>query len=376
MTTTAPAVRDRLGWVDAVRGACVLAVVLFHVTAWHVLPLDLPPLADRTWSVVNSYLGSLRMPLLLAVSGLLASRRILAGWRSSAAAERAASSYYLYLVWLAVYAVLYAVLDHPWLPHSIDGAGEAALEVVWPQTPLWYVFALAVYVVVLTSLSRVPPAVVLGGLAVVSVVFQVGDWDLGLAAKVPELAFFFAVGVHGRARLGDFAERLDHRRGAGALAAVLASVAAGRVLPSDGVLHALLVLVRGVSFLLLGVAVVVVLVRWRPAARAGSWIGQQTLPVYVLHVPLLLVLVSVLGPDPSPRLGGLLSNTVVALGYPLVLTAVLVALTLLLHRLLLRLHARALFGMPESWTLAVRRAHGRLARRTSEPQPAVRLPAD
>jgi uncharacterized membrane protein YcfT len=364
----------RLGWIDAVRGACVLAVVLFHVTAWHVLTLDLAPVADRTWSVVNGYLGSLRMPLLLAVSGLLASRRILQGWRSPDSAERAASSYYLYVVWLAVYVAVYAVLGDPRLPHSIDGPGEAAAQLVWPQTPLWYVFALAVYVVVLTSLSRVAPWLVLTGLAVVSVLCQAAGWDPGLAAKVPELAFFFAVGVYGRTPLARFAERLDRRRTAVALIGAAATVAAGPVVP-DGVPHAVLVLVRGVAFLLLGVAVVTLLIRWRPLGRAGSWIGRRTLPVYVLHAPLLLVMVAVAGREPTTALAGPLANPAVALAYPLVVTAVLVALTLLVHRLLLRLHCTALFAMPGSWVTAVRSTHARLtaAPATTGPE-ASRLP--
>jgi uncharacterized membrane protein YcfT len=118
----------RLGWIDAVRGACVLAVVLFHATAWHVLTLDLAPVADRTWSVVNGYLGSLRMPLLLAVSGLLASRRILQGSRSPDSAERAASSYYLYVVWLAVYVAVYAVLGDPGCRTPSTGPGRRRLS--------------------------------------------------------------------------------------------------------------------------------------------------------------------------------------------------------------------------------------------------------
>jgi surface polysaccharide O-acyltransferase-like enzyme len=343
----------RLVWVDTVRGACVLAVVLFHVTAWYVLNMDLPLAADRVWSVVNSYLGSLRMPLLLAVSGLLASRRVLAGWRSPSAAERVAASYYLYAVWLAVYAVVYALLDKPRLPHHIDGPGDAFFQLVWPQTPLWYVFALAVYVLVLTTLRPLPPVVVLGGLAALSVVCRVTDLQLGSAEKIPELAVFFAAGVYGRDLLRRFAQDLGWRRVAGSVAFAAVTVAAGPVLDQP-VVRDLLFLARGVAFLLLGVAVVVLAIRWQPVARWGSSLGQQTLPVYVLHVPLLLAGIALIGTD-APS--AVLRSPAVALATPLVLTAVLVVLTLLLHRLLLLLRAEALFGMPASWTAAVTRVH-------------------
>ena len=77
--------RARLGWIDAARGSCVLAVVLFHVISWHLPALDVAPGAERVLEPVTSYLGSLRMPLLLAVSGMLAGPRVMAGFRRSGA---------------------------------------------------------------------------------------------------------------------------------------------------------------------------------------------------------------------------------------------------------------------------------------------------
>ena len=139
MITTAPSrpTAARVGWIDGARGACVLAVVLFHVIAWHLADLAVAPGAARIWDPVTSYLGSLRMPLLLAVSGMLASDRIRAGFRRGGLLRRTVSTGYLYVVWTAIYLAVYVLLDEPTLPHAPQDRGDAFLGLVLPQTPLW-----------------------------------------------------------------------------------------------------------------------------------------------------------------------------------------------------------------------------------------------
>ena len=85
LPSTPPGV-GRLAWVDAARGICVLGVVLFHVCTWQYLPLGdaLWHPAAAAWDTVNSYLGTFRMPLLMALSGMLAARRVGEGWAARA----------------------------------------------------------------------------------------------------------------------------------------------------------------------------------------------------------------------------------------------------------------------------------------------------
>src|SRR5512133_2843605 len=198
---TAPevSVGIRLRWIDAARGACVVAVVFHHVC------LCLPPLGHAPWqpglveeTKMDAYVTSVRMPVLLAISGMLAARRISDGWARPGAAVRAASSYYLYVVWLALYFALDLVFSsvNPWRMGSIS---DFLTQLFLPESPLWYIFALALYVTLLTSLRRVPPWLVLGALATLSVAVL----SLGLEGRmwwwltVPEKAVFFAVGVYG-----------------------------------------------------------------------------------------------------------------------------------------------------------------------------------
>lgn len=338
---TAPT-QVRRAWIDAARGACVLAVVLFHVIAWHVAQLEVPAAAERVLDPVTSYLGSLRMPLLLAVSGLLASDRVLAGFRRGALVRRSVASYHLYVVWLLVYVAVYAVLDDPALPHAIDGPGAALRNLVVPQTPLWYVFAMAVLVPVLAAVRRVPAAVVLPLLAVVSLVVQVTDVSWGSAEKIPALAFYFAIGVFGKRVVLRGAEPLRPVPSLVAVVAAVLCVLAGPLVDGEVAL-AVLSLVRGTAFLAVGIVAVRLVCRVRAVGRPLEWVGRRTLPVYVVHVPLLLCLIAWAPRGPVSVAG----TTVGAVAYPLVITVALVAASLGVHRLLVAVGAGAAFAAPQ-----------------------------
>ncbi|MET4588832.1 acyltransferase family protein [Arthrobacter sp. 754] len=102
-----PAASSRIEWIDAARGLCVIAVVLFHVGYWHFLKFEhAGSIAFPLWETVAIALGSVRMPLLLAVSGMLAASKIRNGFGNGKALSASLTNYYLYAVWLLVYALL------------------------------------------------------------------------------------------------------------------------------------------------------------------------------------------------------------------------------------------------------------------------------
>ena len=73
-------------------------------------------------------------------------------------------------------------------------------------------------------------------------------------------------------------------------------------------------------------------------------LGRVTLPIYVIHLPVLAVLHRLLvGPLSSLGGGGQL---LVALGYPVALTALVVGVSLAIHRGLTAVGARWLFDLP------------------------------
>jgi uncharacterized membrane protein YcfT len=94
------------------------------------------------------------------------------------------------------------------------------------------------------------------------------------------------------------------------------------------------------------VAVVALLVRLRPFERLGVYLGQRTLGVYVLHA-LLVQLLYVAGVGPlAAGVRWLVGHELLALLYPVVVTALLILACLGLETLLRRTGAGWLFLLP------------------------------
>lgn len=104
---------------------------------------------------------------------------------------------------------------------------------------------------------------------------------------------------------------------------------------------------RDVSFLVVAIVATAVLVRWRPAAKALGAVGQQTLPIYVLH-PLMIYAAVAIGPT-NDLAATIVANPVGALLYPLASVAAIAAASLVVHRGLLRARMVLLFEMPVGW---------------------------
>lgn len=307
---------------------------------------------------MDAYVTSVRMPVLLAISGMLAARRISDGWARPGAAVRAASSYYLYVVWLALYFALDLVFSsvNPWRMGSIS---DFLTQLFLPESPLWYIFALALYVTLLTSLRRVPPWLVLGALATLSVAVL----SLGLEGRmwwwltVPEKAVFFAVGVYGGWLLKALAAR---RRITDLLVAAVAALgyvmlAERRVATvTDNLEHVL----GGFVCMVLAAAFFPQVVRWRPLAAAGKFVGTRTLQIYLLHPPLILLVLILLKHTGTDGLGIARWNPLITTLWPIVLTLVIILLALLIHAVLERIRLGMLFDPPAAYTRAIIRLHG------------------
>ena len=347
-----PATTPRLAWVDATRGYSVAAVVLFHVILWNVLSADeVDGVADGVWGLVNTVLDSVRMPVLVAVSGLVLARQVRAGLRTATTGYRAALNYYLYVVWLVVYFLFFAVFSQAYLRHRVDGTDVLA-QLVVPDTTLWYVYALAVYIVVLSLLHRAPRVPVLVVAVLVSTVAHaLRVYDVpGVAdqfwPKVPEMFVFFVLGVYGAGLLRSLAERAD------AVLLLVTAAAAGALtvlnrLVDGPLADSAFFVVRCAAFVAVSVVAVALAVRWGPARRLGVALGQRTLGVYVLH-PLLigvgLVAARTWGGD---ALDDLLADRATALLYPIVVTVVVIAVAMGIQALLVRTPLAFLFAMPE-----------------------------
>jgi uncharacterized membrane protein YcfT len=353
-THSGPAVGSRIDWIDAARGLCVIAVVLFHVGYWHFLKFEhAGSIAFALWETVAIALGSVRMPLLLAVSGMLAASKIRNGFGNGKAIQASLTSFYLYAVWLLVYALLSIPAAMTGATPRVGTVGDFFLQLVVPDTPLWFVFALALYIPLLTLCRKLPPAVVLAALAVVRMLtVLIPGSDSGQWAKVPELAFFFAVGVYGKALLIRLAEvrRLFHA--AVAIPAFLALSGLSLALDLAPVADQALFILRGLAAIVALVAVISTLTRNRGIAAAGSWVGKRTLGVYVLHVPVLDGIVFAFQGPLAPAVPVIANSATMALTYPLALTAVVALACIALEYLLKKCGLGFLFSRPQAKTAA------------------------
>jgi len=333
--------------VDATRGYSVAAVVLFHVVLWWALAGStvVAQPGETLWGTVNGWLGSVRMPVLLAASGLVMSRQIRSGLHRSTTAFRAANNYYLYLVWLVLYGVFFAFVREPDLPHRIDGIADLAEQVVVPRTTLWYVFALAVFIPVLALAKAVPAWVVFVVLVPLSVWAHALDDAASFWPRILELFVFFAIGVYGAAVLRRLGERTSVWLFVGTGALAVAVTMLGHVLEGP-VLGGVLFLLRGTAFMVFAVVAVALVTRWGPALRIGAGLGRHTLAVYVLHpLWICLLIAACAGPLASVK-DAVLGSTIGSLVTPLAVTVAIVAASVGIEVVSRRIRLDPVWGMP------------------------------
>ncbi len=338
---------SRLRWADVAKGGCILLVVLHHVVGKHlvaVVPDDLAVVAVA-WSGVSGALRPVRMPLFFVLSGLFASRAVHRPWTS--VARRVTNPAYVYAVWLVLLG-LFFTWEQDLVTNRTQDLGELAVDLLLASTALWFLYALAVYFLVVRLTRRVPTY----ALVAVSGVVALGAAALPIeeANRVSLLVHlvYFVVGarcpgvVTGLAGL-----RVRRLLPVGVLVLLVGSGALALLdLPSP--VRVVLLSVVGVP---VGVWVAAALVRVAPAARVAdalAWTGRRTLPVYVLHLPVLGALHHVLV-VPGASGASTLSRTaavLVAVAYPLAVTAVVVVASLAVHRVLVLLGLGVLFELP------------------------------
>lgn len=340
----------RIKWVDSARGLCVIAVVLFHVTIWHYLKFEHEnSIAFTAWDGMAKGLGAVRMPLLLALSGMLAASKIRHGFTGKAFPS-ALSNFYLYAVWLVVYALLSIPVAESNLPHRVESLGDFALQMVAPDTPLWFVLALAVYTLALAAARKAPAALVIAATAALSIaVAVIPGSESGQWWKVPEMAVFFTLGVYGKEALMLIGGPKRVTALASALPAFAVLTAASTLFDAYPAIDQVFLILRGVAAVVVLVSVVSLLMRSRVIAFAGSWVGRRTLGVYVLHTPVIFaVLLAFQGPL-APIAGIVAASVPIAFLYPAALTLIVVAACVVIENLLKRCGFTFLFRRPGSF---------------------------
>lgn len=334
----------RIDSVDVGRGMAMLMVVGSHAIEWSRAGELSSPI--QTLHVV---FASAMLPMFFFLSGALGSRAVESSWRKMLL-SRVAPLLWVFVLWQPV-VFAYKFTAGQTLPDQEDTGLMAHLlragaSFVRPSGELWFIWALAIFFVVIKVLRRVPPLVTAGVAGLVSLVWlSFSDAFLGATISrllgpglngLPTYFFFFVLGLF----CSDVTMRLMSRRAPGQTARLLVIVVAwlGIVIPASvyQVFDApIVVFVIKVVGLIGGLATAVLL------ARVGLLraIGQGSMPIYLTHSPLIVGTISVL-----------YASSLVAVPWPwwgmVLLIVVVVSVGLGLHGLNKRGHLVWLVALP------------------------------
>ncbi|MGA4727795.1 acyltransferase family protein [Micromonospora taraxaci] len=342
-TTLTEGRSQRAEWADAAKGACIILVVLWHVVVkdylqidWHV-GVPVPGL----WGTLGEQFLPLRMPLFFTISGVFAANAAQRPWRI-VARSRVAGFLYLYALWLLIHtAVLAAAPDLP-TDRATSALGVLEQLTITPSN-LWYLYALAVYFTIAKVTRRAPRALVLVPAGVLSAVGAAGLLDTpGNRGGLYQNLVFFLAGLYLRPRIQQWAETATRRRlllTFGSYVLALAAMAAAGAQQWFGVWPAV-----SVVAVIFGITAAAQLARWSALSKPLASLGRITLPIYVVHMPVLALLHRLLL-VPVSELGASAQGLIV-LGYPVLLTGLVIGLSLAVHRGLLAVRAGWLFALP------------------------------
>ncbi len=339
-------------WINTLKGACILLVVLYHVISpgfentLHYLSAG--TLIARAWIAFNDVVSPLRMPAFFFVSGLLAARAILyKPWRE-VFTSRVTNLFYLYLLWgtiqwLSIYGISTGITGQR-LSDNINAA--------WAQSPqqfielmlvamssAWYLYALALFFLLakLFSPYRLPllAAALLLNYAALANIFP--GWGL---ASLAQYFVYFLVGVFYSREIIHLSE---WRRGNMGRWLLLLVLALG---------HIWLGIEKSLFLCLLAIAMCIALARWLNQFLDLSWlnwVGRNTLQIYVLHRIFLeyFAMTAILFALQHQLFSYPLFSLLWAVGFPLAMVALCSACSMAIWTLLNRGMGKSLFIYPK-----------------------------
>lgn len=325
----------RVGWTDVAKGVCIILVVLWHVVTKHAIEVDGSGAITDAWATLNAQLLPLRMPLFFLISGMFAGSAVTSptstSWR-----RRAGRLAAVYVIWVVIQTFVLALTPGFDTARAENGWQLLAQLTISP-TNLWYLLALAVYLLIARVVRHVPTAVVLPVAFVVAAVGAAGLIpDLGNLWQLVQNLFFFLAGLRLRSVIERFAAASGAFRtlmlgGAYVAGVGVVGVLGMRQWPGIWPLLAIVAVAFGIAGCALFDRHVGVI------ARPLRWVGQRTLPIYVIHmIPLALI-------DGALRGTGWIATPAVEVVWPIVFTAVIIAICLAVHAGLVRLGLGVLF---------------------------------
>lgn len=278
---------QRVEWVDVAKGLAIILVAIYHAS----LLLAQSGLGAPVWDDINAIFLTVRMPLFFLASGIFAAAVVQRSWRALWA-SRLALLVWAFVLWTVIRFVYFSAAPMEQRPFETSLPRLLAAP-VWPTTGLWFLHALVVFFAMSKVMwGHVPPSWQLGLAALCSVLFfsYLSMRNLSYDGMARYFVFFLA-GLHLRNWILSVT---DKPRPVLALLAVFAFGGAMVAIKTlglaavPGALTALGVVAVTASVLLAR------LLAATPLVRPLSFLGRNTLPIYVAHVILIAMIATAL----------------------------------------------------------------------------------
>ncbi len=333
-------------WIDAAKGLCMILVVLRHSTLW--IEGEFNEGAVTFWWQFSEFLSPIRMPLFFLISGYLVANAIQRPLSQSRA--RTFGMMYIYMFWTGLF-LLRLWIPAPGIQGETPSWSHFLLAVLLP-TSFWYLWALAFYFLLCWGVQRLFRksalwlAIPLFALSFFTSVLN--DVFVPLipqpldALKVGSIAqnfIWYFVGAFGRDIYDRLMESTSVSKASSWILFYVGAYAVAASFELQGVLHPILSLIA-----IIGIAYLIPLLPLNGLiSRLCTWIGKQTLPVYIFHIfgiSAISLMVKAVGLDT------VITNSIglASLVIPPLLTVFLVTISLALGRMILGSRSRFLLN--------------------------------
>ncbi|WP_428943363.1 acyltransferase family protein [Pantoea sp. FN060301] len=278
--------KKEIVWINSLKGACILLVVLYHVVLpgyANMIPhLTAGFIPAKLWIAFNHYLSPLRMPAFFFVSGLLASNAILNRAWKQVFTSRVTNLFYLYFLWGLIQWLMINGVSGEIMGDQLSSNANAA----WASSPWeflklmllamsssWYLYALGLFFL-FAKLFReqkstiMVMALVLNYAAVTNVIPGWGPESLS------QYFIFFLFGTFFSTTMVRWSEW--HR----------SNLLPWGVLALLALLHTLMGLPENLFLCVIAILICIAACRMLNNVfdmRWLNWMGKNTLQIYVLH---------------------------------------------------------------------------------------------
>ncbi|QYO62362.1 acyltransferase family protein [Leptolyngbya sp. 7M] len=340
---------ERQSWIDLARGICITLVVMMHFDEVYFTHLNVPELAKKVSDNLTSLARPARMPTFFFISGYLASRALIKPIKV-AAEKRIFLLYWTYLIWSIIcVSILYLLFENFSSENTLRFFERIALEAIFPQTSTWFLYGLVLFFIIAKIFRNYPRIAI--AIALIFSCFSDVFIGSALSEMIRTLPYFLA-GIYFPSlflRAGD--------PGGGWRSVFAVAILYGIFLIP------LVLLDRNLPGIWLPptfVGIVLLLQISRNLDRVPGvdfirYVGRNTLPIYVMHV-IILICIRTFSEDVISL------ETGWALAFSLAGNLALIAFCLLLHTFLKKLGFGWLFALPDFLRSRLISARGQVER--------------